>query len=132
MLDVSVYSPSDAMHQFKYMQLGSGAMSLSEDYRDLTNVNDLDHGWVNGSQISKPSEDSVHRLFEDIEMLEDFWEKLPVVSAITELFPAPTDSPEVGTEGAREIDQNSSKAPRNLLRAMERMGQTISAVGGWK
>lgn len=85
-LDFSVHSPSDAMHQFKYIQFWPDNKDISQSCQEITNVREPDHGCVNNSQVSKPSEQSINRLFEDIEMPAGFWEGLPSLSAITRLL----------------------------------------------
>ena len=85
-LDISVHSPSDAMHQFKYIQFWPDDKDISQSRQEITKVRESDHGWVNNSQVSKPREQSINRLFEDVEMPAGFWEGLPSLSAITRLL----------------------------------------------
>ncbi|KAF2186584.1 hypothetical protein K469DRAFT_686971 [Zopfia rhizophila CBS 207.26] len=85
-LDISVYSPSDSKHHFKYLHFGPDAVSESDNKQETANAHDPRHGWVNGKQVSLPSGKSINRLFEDIEIALDFWQGLPEITAVTGLL----------------------------------------------
>lgn len=86
LLDISVHSPSDAKHHFKYIQFGSGALAEIDYARHKANIHDTHHGWFYNQQVSPPSYRSIYRLFENIEMPSDFWKDLPAVTAVTGLL----------------------------------------------
>lgn len=86
LLDISVHSPSDSKHHFKYLHFGSDAVPEPEDGQERANTHDPHHGWVNDKQICPPSIRSIYRLFGEIEMPLDFWKDLPVVTAVTGLL----------------------------------------------
>lgn len=85
-LDISIHSPSDSDHFFKYLDFGSDIIPDPDNKQDLVNINDPRHGWLNGHQTSLPSEMSILRLFGDIEIASDFWQELPEVTAVTGLL----------------------------------------------
>lgn len=86
MLDISVHSPSDSEHHFKYLCFGSDAVPDSDSNREMAKIHDLRHGWVHGEQVSRPSVTCISRLFGDIQMAPDFWEGLPEVTVVTGLL----------------------------------------------
>ncbi|KAM0250667.1 hypothetical protein ACHAQJ_008544 [Trichoderma viride] len=100
-LDISIYSPSDSKHWFKYLTflpdtpsdvLGGGdikQMILNKDY------NDPRHGWVAGFRHSAPPEAAISKVFHpvmgegpfDTDQLElQWWDQLPSVPAVTSIF----------------------------------------------
>ena len=85
-LDISVYSKSDTKHYFKYLHIGSDAIPESDNDRKALNMHDPDHGWTNGELVSLPSDGSILRLYEDIEIALDFWQELPEVPVVTSLL----------------------------------------------
>ncbi|KAF5544020.1 hypothetical protein FPHYL_11127 [Fusarium phyllophilum] len=101
MLDISIYSPSDAQHWFPYLTLmpdspsnrleGSGLEPTTIDpaYRDPP------HGWVTGSRHSAPPRAAVYKVFPavmddrpfDSDQSEfQWWDQLPSVSAVTSIL----------------------------------------------
>ena len=85
-LDISVHSPSDSEHHFKYLHFGSDAVSDSDGNRETAKIHDLRHGWDHGERVSLPSSYCITRLFGDIEIAPDFWQGLPEVTVVTGLL----------------------------------------------
>lgn len=85
-LDVSVHSPSDARHHFKYLRFTSDSLHECKSVEEALVEDDRRHGWANGKQATFPPKDALFRLFEDIEMEPDFWDEIPPVPAVTGLL----------------------------------------------
>ncbi|KAK0130184.1 hypothetical protein ONS96_000708 [Cadophora gregata f. sp. sojae] len=104
LLDISIYSPSDSEHWFKYLTFEPDVLANTsgQDQHAIqtmlakakakTEVTDHHHGWVAGSRKSVPSDTAVEKLFEEIMDLGPFdddeeesqwWKQLPLVPAIT-------------------------------------------------
>jgi hypothetical protein len=100
-LDISIYSPSDSKHWFKYLtfmpdtpanMLGGGSIEpavANEAY------DDPQHGWVAGFRHSTPPREAVRKVFHSV--LEDgpfdsdqsemrWWDQLPSVPVVTSLL----------------------------------------------
>jgi hypothetical protein len=84
LLDIGAYSLSDSEHHFKYLQLGSNSTSDSNELSAPTH--DPVHGWSHGTQTNLPPKNSIYRLFEDIEMDDNYWDNMPEVTAVTSLL----------------------------------------------
>ncbi|KAG4278638.1 hypothetical protein FPRO04_06693 [Fusarium proliferatum] len=101
MLDISIYSPSDAQHWFPYLTFmpdnisdrlhGSGLepATINQGYHDPP------HGWVDGFRHSAPPRAAVNKVFYPImeegpfgsEQSEiEWWNQLPSVSAVTSIL----------------------------------------------
>ncbi|KAF5022621.1 hypothetical protein F66182_5336 [Fusarium sp. NRRL 66182] len=101
MLDISIYSPSDAQHWFPYLTFmpdspsdrleGSGLKptTISQGYHDPL------HGWVAGFRHSAPPRAAVHKVFHSVMEEGPFdsdqsefqwWNQLPSVSAVTSIL----------------------------------------------
>lgn len=100
LLDISVYSPSDSKHWFKYLTFQPDAASdmcgqdqqLAEQQSMSVKVSDHHHGWIAGSQLSLPPSVAVNKVFDEImgegpfddEIQEgQWWQQLPLVPAVT-------------------------------------------------
>jgi hypothetical protein len=98
MLDISVYSPSDSKHWFKYLTFGPDTPSdkRSEgqfmDKLMLIKDDDNQHGWTNGRRDTLPTSHAIQKVFEEImgegpfdsdEQEVLWWQQLPSVPAIT-------------------------------------------------
>lgn len=102
-LDISIYSPSDSQHWFKYltfmpdtppnMPVGGG-ISLEQTVSDKV-YHDPQHGWVDDLQHSAPPESALSKVFYEImdegpfdsEELElQRWDQLASVPAVTTLL----------------------------------------------
>ncbi|KAF5709684.1 PRANC domain-containing protein, partial [Fusarium globosum] len=101
MLDISIYSPSDAQHWFPYLTFmpdnpsdrlhGSGLepATINQGYYDPP------HGWVDGFRHSAPPRAAVNKVFYPVmeegpfgsEQSEiEWWNQLPPVSAVTSIL----------------------------------------------
>ncbi|KAG4253972.1 hypothetical protein FPRO03_06312 [Fusarium proliferatum] len=101
MLDISIYSPSDAQHWFPYLTFmpdnlsdrlhGSGLepATINQGYHDPP------HGWVDGFRHSAPPRAAVNKVFYPImeegpfgsEQSEiEWWNQLPSASAVTSIL----------------------------------------------
>ncbi|OAA54949.1 hypothetical protein SPI_08453 [Niveomyces insectorum RCEF 264] len=100
MLDISIYSPSDSKHWFKYLTFLPDApsdMLGRGDVQQTTGTkvyNDPQHGWVAGVRHSAPPT-AIRKVFHpvmgegpfDSEQLEhQWWDQLPLVPAVTSLL----------------------------------------------
>ncbi|KAG7132407.1 hypothetical protein HYQ45_009278 [Verticillium longisporum] len=104
-LDISIYSPSDSDHWFKYLEFGpdippgqsSPSLRQSEvSTQSLTDLfDDPDHGWRAGRRETAPASQVIDRVFDEIECplpCEDeelekiWWQRLPLVPAITGVY----------------------------------------------
>lgn len=98
LLDISVHSPSDSEHWFKYLTFGPDirfdecGLSLYTEQSMLDKLNDHRHGWIAGSQNSTPSKLGIHKVFDEImgegpfvndEEEDQWWQQLPLVPAVT-------------------------------------------------
>lgn len=103
-LDVSVYSPSDPEHCFKYLDFRpdirpSGEPPFRHRYNESsssssswTPPHDSSHGWVDGCQATAPGYGCIDKVFDEImsegpfedeEQEMEWWQRLPSVPAIT-------------------------------------------------
>jgi hypothetical protein len=95
-LDISVYSPSDNQHWFKYLSfysdtnLGECPSSHGHEQR-TTLMNDPAHGWVAGQQVLAPHEHAIEVTFDefmgegpfdDEEPEMQWWRGLPFVPVV--------------------------------------------------
>lgn len=102
-LDVSVYSPSDSEHWYKYLTFQPDlpseeyAFPLMEQQLILVRpeYDDHKHGWRAGRQVSLPSERALLKTFDEIMNLgpfdneaqdKEWWEQLPLVPAVTSVL----------------------------------------------
>jgi hypothetical protein len=98
LLDISVHSPSDSEHCFKYLTFGPDITSdkcdssLDTEQSMMVKVDDHRHGWIAGSQIATPPQPSIHKVFDEImgegpfhdsEEEDRWWQQLPLVPAVT-------------------------------------------------
>ncbi|KAH8736444.1 hypothetical protein BGZ61DRAFT_490103 [Ilyonectria robusta] len=95
-LDISVYSPSDNQHWFKYLSFCSdtnlGECSSRRGHEQGTTlVNDPAHGWVAGQQVLAPDEFAIEQTFDEImgegpfddeEPEMEWWRGLPFVPVV--------------------------------------------------
>ncbi|UZP37482.1 hypothetical protein NXS19_005298 [Fusarium pseudograminearum] len=101
MLDISIYSPSDAQHWFPYLTFVPDNPSdrLEGSGLELTTItqgyHDPFHGWVTGFQHSAPPREAIYKVFHSI--IEEgpfdsdqsefrWWDQLPSVSAVTSIL----------------------------------------------
>lgn len=96
LLDISVYSPSDSEHWFKYLTFApdissDGDLGQCLEQSILDKLDDHQHGWVTGRQASAPSSDAIHKVFDEIlgegpfdsnEQENEWWQQLPLVPAV--------------------------------------------------
>lgn len=100
-LDISIYSPSDSKHWFKYLTFMPDTLPdmLGDCGIEQTILNkvcdDPQHGWVAGFRHSAPSQAAIRKVFHsvmgegpfDSEQLErQWWDQLPSVPAVTSLL----------------------------------------------
>jgi hypothetical protein len=101
LLDISVYSPSDSKHWFKYLTFEPDIPSHECDQNQyaeqsiLAEANDHNHCWNLGSQDFARTEYAITKVFEEIIIGEglfdedneqeenQWWQQLPLVPAIT-------------------------------------------------
>ncbi|KAM0270902.1 hypothetical protein ACHAQH_009248 [Verticillium albo-atrum] len=95
-LDISVYSPSDNQHWFKYLSFRSdtnlGECSSPRVHeQETTLTNDPAHGWVAGQQVFTPDQHAIEQTFEEImgegpfedeEPEMQWWRGLPFVPVV--------------------------------------------------
>ncbi|KAJ4269945.1 hypothetical protein NW762_001616 [Fusarium torreyae] len=95
-LDISVYSPSDNQHWFKYLDFcpdtDLGECSSHRGHEQGTAlVNDPAHGWVAGQQVLAPDEHAIEKTFDEImgegpfddeEPEMQWWRSLPFVPVV--------------------------------------------------
>ncbi|KAL0939304.1 uncharacterized protein CTRU02_205914 [Colletotrichum truncatum] len=97
-LDISVYSPSDRRHWFKYLsfhpdtQLGDCLSLQRSRHEQEVLIDDPAHGWAAGRQIVAPNLNAIYKVFDEImgegpfeaeELEMQWWQTLPLVPAIT-------------------------------------------------
>ncbi|KAG5755338.1 hypothetical protein H9Q72_003361 [Fusarium xylarioides] len=93
-LDISIYSPSDNQHWFKYITFSSDT-SVGEPshhgHQHGATVNDPAHGWVVGQPIHSPDKFAIDKVFEEImgrgpfhddETEMQWWRSLPCVPVV--------------------------------------------------
>ncbi|KAL2832168.1 hypothetical protein BDW59DRAFT_157626 [Aspergillus cavernicola] len=98
LLDISVHSPSDSEHWFKYLTFGPDIPSdkcdrgLCEEQSMLVKLDDHQHGWIAGSQDSTPPPAGINKVFDEImgegpfdndEQENQWWQQLPLVPVVT-------------------------------------------------
>ncbi|KAG5753661.1 hypothetical protein H9Q70_003675 [Fusarium xylarioides] len=101
MLDISIYSPSDAQHWFPYLSFmpDSPSNKLEGSGLEPTTIDpayhDPPHGWVTGFRHSAPPRTAVYKVFHSImdegpfdsEQSEfQWWDQLPLVSTVTSIL----------------------------------------------
>jgi hypothetical protein len=100
-LDISIYSPSDSQHWFKYLTfmpdtpsntLGGGD---KERTVSIKTFHDPHHGWVTGSRHSAPPMTAISKVFRSITrgglfnsqlLYQHWWDDLPAVPAVSSLL----------------------------------------------
>lgn len=98
LLDISVYSPSDSEHCFKYLTFGPDIPS-HECGRDrctelsiLAKVDDRQHGWNAGLRYVAPESTAFYKVFgeimgegpfDDEESENQWWQSLPLIPVVT-------------------------------------------------
>jgi hypothetical protein len=96
-LDISVYSPSDSEHWFKYLTFMPDTIDGGDIKQTLLNkaYDDPQHGWLAGFRHSAPPSIAIRKVFHsvmeegpfDSEQLEmRWWNQLPSVPAVTNLL----------------------------------------------
>ncbi|KAM7207900.1 hypothetical protein V8F20_001694 [Naviculisporaceae sp. PSN 640] len=92
-LDISIYSPSDSKHWFKYL-------TFLPDHPSQTIIptkaaDDAQHGWVAGSRHAAPPREAFLKVFHEImgegpfdsdDAEFEWWDRLPLVPAVTRLL----------------------------------------------
>jgi hypothetical protein len=92
-LDISVYSPSDIQHWFKYLDFRPDTLHAGS-IQGPAPADDKAHGWAGGKQTVAPEEHAITQTFEEImgegpfddeppEM--DWWRSLPSVPVVSEV-----------------------------------------------
>ncbi|KAK4936478.1 hypothetical protein LTR10_022641 [Elasticomyces elasticus] len=95
-LDISIHSPSDSKHWFKYLTfMPDVASDMLEQTITNKACNDPQHGWVAGFRHSAPPSRAIDKIFHaimeegpfDSEKSElQWWDQLPSVPAVTSLL----------------------------------------------
>jgi hypothetical protein len=100
-LDISIYSPSDSKHWFKYLTFmpdtPSDMLGSEEIEQMISNkaYNDPQHGWVTDFRHSAPPTAAIRKVFHSVmgegpfdgEHLElQWWDQLPSVPVVTSLL----------------------------------------------
>ncbi|KAF7548875.1 hypothetical protein G7Z17_g6772 [Cylindrodendrum hubeiense] len=98
LLDISVYSPSDSEHWFKYLTFEPDTPSdecgrnRCVEQSMLVKLDDHQHGWIAGRRDSVPTDDAINNVFEEImvdgpfddeEVENEWWQQLPLIPAVT-------------------------------------------------
>ena len=98
LLDISVHSPSDSEHWFKYLTFGPDVPSDECDQDRcieqsmLVKLDDHQHGWVACCEDSTPTSSAIDKVFDEImgegpfddeEQEKRWWQQLPLVPAVT-------------------------------------------------
>jgi hypothetical protein len=101
LLDISVFSPSDTEHWFKYLSFQPDAYldkytSLKRDKPENGIIpDDPIHGWFGGKQRVAPQERTIDKVFDEImsegpfedeESEMEWWRTQPLVPAVTRVF----------------------------------------------
>ena len=81
-LDISVHSPSDSRHQFKYIRFEPANKPASYNIPMLTSCHNPSHT----SAGSLPSIEAIERIFPDIELENEFWTSIPRIPCVTHLL----------------------------------------------
>ncbi|KAF7561364.1 hypothetical protein G7046_g2780 [Stylonectria norvegica] len=95
-LDISVYSPSDNKHWFKYLSFCSDSPSYwsrrgQEQDNTTTLIDDPAHGWIAGLKVFAPDEQAIEKTFDEImgegpfddeEPEMEWWRRLPLVPVV--------------------------------------------------
>lgn len=96
-LDISIYSPSDSEHWFKYLTFlpdAAPGKQLVKKTLPAETYNDPKHGWVDGFRRWAPRGCAIDNIFSEImshlsedteEMERGWWDQLPAVPAVTSL-----------------------------------------------
>ncbi|KAM7196054.1 hypothetical protein V8F20_007248 [Naviculisporaceae sp. PSN 640] len=96
-LDISIYSPSDSEHWFKYLTFLPDDPSPAQLRQAVSAVNrdDARHGWVGGSRERAPPREAIRKVFQEI-LAEDmlyskrgkvqWWDQLPSVPVVTSVL----------------------------------------------
>ncbi|KAH8666776.1 hypothetical protein BX600DRAFT_539978 [Xylariales sp. PMI_506] len=99
-LDISVHSPSDSQHFFKYLTFGPDTyLHSDETYSDeaTSQRDDSEHGWQSGKLSSAPTDSALGKVFAEILGASDgvffndleeskWWQTLPEIPAITSIL----------------------------------------------
>lgn len=101
-LDISVHSPSDSEHVFKYLTFGPDISSeecsrtqYMMEQAIRAKPDDYDHGWVDSSHASSPNGCAIGKIFEEIMPEEPFcsadleyywWRSLPPAPVVTHVL----------------------------------------------
>jgi len=100
-LDISIYSPSDSEHWFKYLTFVPDTTSdmLGGSGRKQTMLDkvydDPQHGWVAGFRHSAPPRAAIRKVFhsvmdegpfDSVQSELQWWDQLPPVPAVTSLL----------------------------------------------
>jgi hypothetical protein len=91
-LDISIYSPSDSEHWFKYLTFlpDTPSQTISTKAYD-----DAQHGWVAGSRRAAPHRWAFTRVFHEVmeqgpfdsdDLEFEWWDQLPSVPAVTSVL----------------------------------------------
>ncbi|KAH6980864.1 hypothetical protein BKA56DRAFT_486039 [Ilyonectria sp. MPI-CAGE-AT-0026] len=98
LLDISIYSPSDSEHFFKYLTFGPDLPShkcgrdRSTELSILAKVDDRQHGWNAGLQCVAPDTTAFYKVFQEIlgegpfddeESENQWWQSLPLIPVVT-------------------------------------------------
>ncbi|KAI1212997.1 uncharacterized protein F4807DRAFT_308067 [Annulohypoxylon truncatum] len=94
-LDISIHSPSDSQHWFKYLTFGPDTLPHSQ--ATLGQRDDPEHAWIAGKPSSAPTDAALRHVFAevlgepynafyDIEQESKWWQTLPEVPAITSVL----------------------------------------------
>ena len=99
LLDISVHSPSDPYHWFKYLTFEPDVafdMYSRDQHTEqplmVAETSDYHHRWISGHQYSIPSSTAIYKIFDEImgegpfddeEQEGQWWQQLPLVPAIT-------------------------------------------------
>lgn len=97
-LDISVHSPSDSKHWFKYLtfvpDVPSAECGRILEQAMLADVDDHRHGWINGFRYDPPMV-AIDEVFDDIMCTAPFdsdgqellwWQQLPLIPAVTSVL----------------------------------------------
>ncbi|KAI1827499.1 hypothetical protein F4861DRAFT_550406 [Xylaria intraflava] len=98
-LDISVHSPSDSEHWFKYLTFGPDAPLHAYDRNpsvwQTIPDDDYQHGWVDGAPRHIITDRAIHKVFEDVmdqgpfrndEQENRWWQELPEIPAVTGIY----------------------------------------------
>ena len=85
-LDISVHSPSDTEHHFKYIRFSPDRIPAhQDDDKSAMVISDPPHDWEDNAPTSLPPHWSIKRLFSHNELDPDLLKRLPTIPAVTNL-----------------------------------------------